>query len=44
VFLRFQRLRGVYDEARYARELELVRDTLAKSGDPHWREFIGRWG
>jgi predicted PolB exonuclease-like 3'-5' exonuclease len=43
VFLRFQRLRGVYDEARYGRELELVRDTLAQSGDPHWREFIGRW-
>jgi predicted PolB exonuclease-like 3'-5' exonuclease len=43
VFLRFQLLRGAYDEARYGRELKLVRDTLAKSGDPHWREFIGRW-
>jgi predicted PolB exonuclease-like 3'-5' exonuclease len=43
VFLCFQRLRGVYDAASYERELELVRDTLGKSGDPHWREFIGRW-
>jgi 3'-5' exonuclease len=43
VFLRFQLLRGAYDEARYRKELELVRDTLGKSKDAHWREFIGRW-
>jgi 3'-5' exonuclease len=43
VFLRFQLLRGAYDEARYRKELDLVRDTLGKSGDAHWREFIGRW-
>jgi len=43
LFLRFQRLRGVFDEARYRRELELARDTLAKSVDSHWREFIARW-
>jgi len=43
LFLRFQRLRGVFDEARYRRELELARDTLAKSADSHWREFIARW-
>ena len=44
VFLRFQLFRGVYDEARYRKELERVRDTLVKSKDDHWREFIGRWG
>ncbi|HMH19301.1 MAG TPA: 3'-5' exonuclease [Burkholderiales bacterium] len=43
VFLRFQLLRGAYDEARYRKELDLVRDTLGKSGDAHWREFVGRW-
>jgi predicted PolB exonuclease-like 3'-5' exonuclease len=44
VFLRFQLFRGAYDEARYRKELERVRDTLGKSKDDHWREFIGRWG
>jgi predicted PolB exonuclease-like 3'-5' exonuclease len=43
VFLRFQLLRGVFDAARYRRELDLVRDTLSGSGDAHWREFVGRW-
>jgi predicted PolB exonuclease-like 3'-5' exonuclease len=43
VFLRFQLMRGAYDEARYRKELDLVRSTLVKSGDAHWREFIGRW-
>jgi 3'-5' exonuclease len=40
VFLRFQLLRGAYDEARYRRELELVRATLGKSKDAHWQEFL----
>ncbi len=43
VFLRFQLLRGAYDEARYRKELELVRDMLGHSKDAHWREFVGRW-
>jgi predicted PolB exonuclease-like 3'-5' exonuclease len=43
LFLKFQLLRGVFDESRYSRELNLVRDTLGKSKDPHWREFIARW-
>jgi hypothetical protein len=43
VFLRFQRLRGVLDEERYRREVELARAALAKSADPHWREFVARW-
>jgi predicted PolB exonuclease-like 3'-5' exonuclease len=43
VFLRFQLLRGVFDEAHYRRELDLVRGTLGKSKDAHWREFLQRW-
>jgi predicted PolB exonuclease-like 3'-5' exonuclease len=43
LFLRFQRMRGVFDEGRYRRELEIARDTLGKSQDSHWREFIARW-
>lgn len=43
VFLRFQLLRGVFDEAHHRRELEIVRSTLGKSKDVHWREFLQRW-
>jgi predicted PolB exonuclease-like 3'-5' exonuclease len=43
VFLRFQLLRGVFDDAHYRRELEIVRSTLGKSKDVHWQEFLQRW-
>jgi hypothetical protein len=43
VFQRFQLIRGLCDESQYRKELQLVRDTLARSGEEHWREFIGRW-
>jgi len=43
LFLRFQLLRGVYNSGEYRRELELVRDTLSKLRDTHWREFVDRW-
>ncbi|MCC6473209.1 MAG: 3'-5' exonuclease [Burkholderiales bacterium] len=43
VFLRFQRLRGVLDPARYRLEIELARDTLCRSGEPHWGEFLDAW-
>jgi predicted PolB exonuclease-like 3'-5' exonuclease len=43
VFQRFQLIRGLVDEAQYRKELQLVRDTLARSGEAHWREFVGRW-
>jgi predicted PolB exonuclease-like 3'-5' exonuclease len=43
VFLKFQLVRGAYDEARYERELDLARNTLAKSKDAHWQEFLRRW-
>ena len=35
VFLRFQRLRGALDEAQYQKEVELVRTTLAQTGEAH---------
>ena len=43
IFQRFQLIRGLCDEKQYRKELELVRETLAKSGEEHWREFVGRW-
>lgn len=43
VFQRFQLVRGVLDETQYRRECELVRATLSKSEEPHWREFLAGW-
>ncbi len=43
VYLRFQLLRGVYGAAQYEREIALVRATLAKSAEAHWREFLEAW-
>jgi len=43
VFQRFQLIRGQCNEEQYRKELQLVRETFAKSGEKHWREFVGRW-
>ena len=43
MYLRFQLLRGAFDTAGYQRELELLRGTLAKSTEAHWREFLEAW-
>ena len=43
VYLRFQLLRGALDAAQYEREAGLVRATLAKSAEAHWREFLQAW-
>lgn len=43
VWLRFQRLRGVLDESQYATEIELVKDTLGRSRESHWLEFMSIW-
>jgi 3'-5' exonuclease len=43
VFLRFQKMRGVLSAEQYQNELELVRATLTKSSDAHWKEFLGKW-
>ncbi|MBI5659176.1 MAG: 3'-5' exonuclease [Nitrosomonadales bacterium] len=43
VFARFQLMRGVFTRARFQQEVELVRATLAKSGEPHWAEYLAAW-
>ncbi|MEP6605961.1 MAG: 3'-5' exonuclease [Nitrosospira sp.] len=43
VFLRFQLMRGIFDNEQYQRECEVVRLTLSKSPEPHWQEFLGQW-
>ena len=43
LYLRFQLLRGVFDTAQYQREIELLRGTLAKSTEAHWRQFLEAW-
>ncbi|HUF79635.1 MAG TPA: 3'-5' exonuclease [Burkholderiales bacterium] len=43
VYLRFQLMRGALDGAQYRVESDLVRATLAKSPDSHWKEFLARW-
>ena len=43
LYLRFQLLRGAFDAAQYEREAELVRVTLGKSAETHWREFLEAW-
>ena len=43
IYLRFQRMRGVLDGARYQAEIDLVRSTLAESDCAHWSEFLEAW-
>jgi predicted PolB exonuclease-like 3'-5' exonuclease len=43
IFLRFQLMRGVLTEQQYNAESEVVRATLRKSPEPHWKEFLEKW-
>ena len=43
VYLRFQRMRGALSSDQYQQEISLVRTTLEKSPDQHWREFLQLW-
>jgi predicted PolB exonuclease-like 3'-5' exonuclease len=43
VYLRFQLMRGTLSPALYQQEIALVRATLEKAPEPHWREFLGLW-
>jgi hypothetical protein len=36
-------MRGAIDSAAYERETQLLRSTLAASGDKHWQEFLAAW-
>ena len=43
VYLRFQLMRGVFDQEHYQTECGLVRSTLQQSNAGHWREFLTAW-
>ena len=43
VYCRFQKMRGVLDDAAYAVEQQVVRDTLKSLGAPHWQQFLDAW-
>jgi hypothetical protein len=43
LFLRFQRLRGVFSAEQYERECGLMRGMLEKRPEPFWREFLSLW-
>ena len=43
VFLRFQQMRGMLTPDQHQQQCEFIRATLAKSTEPHWAEFLGRW-
>ncbi len=44
LYTRFQRLRGVLDEAACSAEERLVQQTLAALPQPHWQEYLAAWG
>jgi 3'-5' exonuclease len=43
VYLGFQRMRGVLDAAAWQAEINLVRESLARIGAPHWEQFLAAW-
>jgi len=43
LFLRFQRLRGIFGIEHYRREGELLRAFIEKQQGAHWAEFLERW-
>lgn len=43
LYLRFQLLRGTLSPEEHESEVALVRDKLAASKEPHWREFLTAW-
>jgi predicted PolB exonuclease-like 3'-5' exonuclease len=42
-YLRFQLMRGVLNDGQFRTESEVVRSTLKKSPETHWKEFLARW-
>jgi predicted PolB exonuclease-like 3'-5' exonuclease len=43
VFLRFKLMRGAITPDQHAREIALVRATLARLDQPHWNEYLAAW-
>jgi hypothetical protein len=44
IYLRFQFLRGRYDQDGLRLEFERVRALLRSSGEPHHLQFLQAWG
>ena len=36
-------MRGAFNEAEYASEVGLVRETLGTMDEPHWGEYLAAW-
>lgn len=43
VYLRFELIRGRLTPNAHEKECDLVRDTLAREGKPHFEEFLAAW-
>lgn len=43
VFLRFQAMRGSLTHEQYRAQCEVVRETLSRSPERHWQEFLAHW-
>ena len=43
LFLRFQLLRGVFNDKSYRHECGMLRAWMEKQQAPHWREFLSLW-
>ena len=43
IYLRFQLMRGALTTEQHKAQCEVVRSTLGKSAEPHWKEFLTRW-
>jgi len=43
LYCRYQKMRGRLNDAAYAAEIALVRDSLAQAAGPHWREYLAAW-
>lgn len=43
IYLRFELMRGNLDPAGWTRECALVRNTIATSDRPHWKDFLAAW-
>lgn len=44
VYLRFQLMRGQLNQASYAREVDLVRETIEGYAGKHWDAYLAAWG
>jgi 3'-5' exonuclease len=43
VYLRFLVMRGTLTAEQHKTQCEVVRSTLTKSTEAHWKEFLGKW-